>query len=166
MPHPSSDAHQSSPPPFNRLIDPLRTNAPLISPETSRVFMHKPADQVSPSKISTQTETTTKNILDEACSHLIRIDERLKPVIEKHYCRVFSPEGLAEEIDPFRSLASGIISQQVGKSVCFPTSTFCPFVAIAPDSLEVHTEHNVTGFNILLNHITNTALYTRLHHEL
>lgn len=111
--HPSSDIHQSSPPPFNRLIDPLRTNAPLISPETSRVFMNKPADQASPSKTPTQPKTTTKNILDEACSHLIDVDERLKPVIEKHYCRVFSPEGLAEEIDPFRSLASGIISQQV-----------------------------------------------------
>lgn len=33
--------------------------------------------------------------------------------IDAHHCRIFSPEGLAEKIDPFESLASGIISQQV-----------------------------------------------------
>lgn len=37
----------------------------------------------------------------------------MKPLIERHHCRTFSPEGLAEEIDPFESLCSGIISQQV-----------------------------------------------------
>lgn len=37
----------------------------------------------------------------------------MKPLVEAHQCRIFSPEGLAEKIDPFESLASGIISQQV-----------------------------------------------------
>lgn len=37
----------------------------------------------------------------------------MKPLIQAHHCRIFSPEGLAEKIDPFESLASGIISQQV-----------------------------------------------------
>jgi DNA-3-methyladenine glycosylase II len=37
----------------------------------------------------------------------------MKPLIEKHHCRIFSPEGLAEQIDPFESLCSSIISQQV-----------------------------------------------------
>lgn len=37
----------------------------------------------------------------------------MKPLIDAHPCRIFSPEGLAEEIDPFESLCSGIISQQV-----------------------------------------------------
>ncbi|KAK7744588.1 3-methyladenine DNA glycosylase [Cytospora paraplurivora] len=41
------------------------------------------------------------------------INPRLKPLIEAHHCRIFSAEGLAEKIDPFESLASGIISQQV-----------------------------------------------------
>ncbi|KAI3394735.1 hypothetical protein diail_2264 [Diaporthe ilicicola] len=41
-----------------RLADPNLTNAPLLSPETSRVISHKP--------------TTTANILEEACSHLIK----------------------------------------------------------------------------------------------
>jgi DNA-3-methyladenine glycosylase II len=37
----------------------------------------------------------------------------MRPLVAKHHCRMFSPEGLAERIDPFESLASGIISQQV-----------------------------------------------------
>lgn len=37
----------------------------------------------------------------------------MRPLIEAHPCRVFSAEGLAEQIDPFESLCSGIISQQV-----------------------------------------------------
>jgi DNA-3-methyladenine glycosylase II len=69
-------------------------------------------DQVSPSK--KPSATTTKNLLDEAVAHLIKTEPKLKPVIEKHPCRVFSAEGLTDEIDPFNSLVSGIISQQVG----------------------------------------------------
>lgn len=56
---------------------------------------------------------TTANILDEACAHLIKIDPRMEPLVKANHCRVFSPEGLAEKIDPFESLCSGIISQQV-----------------------------------------------------
>ena len=37
----------------------------------------------------------------------------MKPVVEKHPCHVFSAKGLAEAIDPFRSLTSGIMGQQV-----------------------------------------------------
>ncbi|KAI0153178.1 DNA glycosylase [Xylariaceae sp. FL1272] len=37
----------------------------------------------------------------------------MKPLVDAHHCRVFSPEGLAEQIDPFESLCSGILSQQV-----------------------------------------------------
>ena len=57
--------------------------------------------------------TTTTHLLDEACAHLIKTDPMLQPLIEKHYCRVFSREGLAEECDPFRSLCSSIMAQQV-----------------------------------------------------
>ncbi|KAL2021790.1 hypothetical protein VTK56DRAFT_6564 [Thermocarpiscus australiensis] len=103
----------------NRLADPSRTNAPLRSPKTSRIIASKPVDAVSPSKLRegvappTTTTTTTATILEEACAHLIKVDPRMKPLIDKHHCRIFSPEGLAEQIDPFESLASGIISQQV-----------------------------------------------------
>lgn len=99
--------------PSNRVADPHITNAPLLSPETSRVVTSKPADAVSPSKTS-QSKTTTGNILEKACTHLIKTDPRLKPLIDKHHCALFSAEGLAKEIDPFRALTSGIISQQVG----------------------------------------------------
>lgn len=94
-----------------RVADPLSTNAPLLSPETSRIVAPKPIDAVSPSKAA--RTTTTANILAEACAHLIRVDSRMRPLVEKHHCRLFSPEGLAEKIDPFEALTSGIISQQV-----------------------------------------------------
>jgi DNA-3-methyladenine glycosylase II len=100
-----------APPAANRLAVPNGTNAPLVSPETHRLISSKPMDQVSPSK--KPNATTTKNLLDEALAHLIKTEPKLKPVIEKHPCRVFSAEGLADEIDPFNSLVSGIISQQV-----------------------------------------------------
>ncbi|KAK7454869.1 hypothetical protein CaCOL14_005932 [Colletotrichum acutatum] len=111
----------------SRLADPKLTNAPVISPETSRIIASRSAEAASPSKAPTGSvpargegtgggsakRTTTDNILEEACRHLIEVDERMKPLIEKNYCRVFSPEGLAEKVDPFESLCSGIISQQV-----------------------------------------------------
>ncbi|KAK1999279.1 HhH-GPD superfamily base excision DNA repair protein [Colletotrichum falcatum] len=99
----------------NRLADPRLTNAPVISPETSRVITSHPSEDVSPSKPSAGSgkRTTTANILEEACCHLIKVDPRMKSLIEKNHCRVFSPEGLAEKVDPFESLCSSIISQQV-----------------------------------------------------
>ncbi|KAK6217198.1 HhH-GPD superfamily base excision DNA repair protein [Colletotrichum tabaci] len=104
----------------NRLADPKLTNAPVISPETSRIIASHPAEDSSPSKAPAAASatgggkhTTTSNILEEACRHLIQVEPRMKPLIEKNHCRVFSPEGLAEKIDPFESLCSGIISQQV-----------------------------------------------------
>ncbi|KAK4179891.1 putative DNA-3-methyladenine glycosylase [Triangularia setosa] len=107
---------------INRLANPNRTNALLLSPQTSRIISSAtPSVQppASPSAIPlegikpTPSTTTTTNLLEEACAHLIRVDPRMKPLIEKHHCRIFSPEGLSEKIDPFESLASGIISQQV-----------------------------------------------------
>ncbi|KAK4670576.1 3-methyladenine DNA glycosylase [Podospora pseudopauciseta] len=107
----------------NRLADPNRTNALLLSPQTSRLISSTTGASVqpptSPSAIplegikTTPSTTTTTNLLEEACAHLIKVDPRMKPLIEKHHCHIFSPEGLSEKIDPFESLASGIISQQV-----------------------------------------------------
>ncbi|KAK8056880.1 DNA glycosylase [Apiospora rasikravindrae] len=95
-----------------RLADPNATNATLLSPETSRVVASREVEFLSPTK-SSGVKATTANILDEACTHLIKIDPRMEPLIKANHCRVFSPEGLAEKIDPFESLCSGIISQQV-----------------------------------------------------
>ncbi|CAK7205019.1 3-methyladenine DNA glycosylase [Sporothrix eucalyptigena] len=98
-------------PVVNRLANPDITNAPLISPETSRIVSALPLDGLNTP--AAKLKTTTGNILDEACAHLIKVDPRIKPVIDAHYCEVFSPKSLAEKVDPFESLASGIISQQV-----------------------------------------------------
>ena len=110
----SGDIDDPTPPPPTRRIEPNHSNANLITPGGTQV---QPAysnfEEASPSKAPTRPATTSKTLLDEACAHLISVDARLKAVIEKHYCRVFSPEGLAETIDPFRSLASGIMAQQV-----------------------------------------------------
>ncbi|KAL7901710.1 DNA glycosylase [Trichoderma sp. TUCIM 5745] len=100
-----------------RLADPRFSNATLLSPQTSRIVASRNAEPESPSKAASiggkSTTTTTATLLREACDYLIKVDERMKPLIEKHYCHVFSPEGLAEKIDPFESLVSSIISQQV-----------------------------------------------------
>lgn len=107
---------------------------------TSRLVSQKPTSatnsELSPSKVrANEHETTTDNILEEALSHLIKVDPRLKAVIEKHPCRVFAKEGLMEVIDPFRSLVSGIISQQVSnvsfhKVVRYFHIPFCRYVSI------------------------------------
>ncbi|KAL9596424.1 MAG: hypothetical protein Q9219_005808 [cf. Caloplaca sp. 3 TL-2023] len=57
--------------------------------------------------------TSTGRLLEQACAHLTQADPRLQPLIEKHHCYLFSSEGLAEEVDPFQSLCSGIMAQQV-----------------------------------------------------
>ncbi|KAK1756860.1 DNA-3-methyladenine glycosylase [Echria macrotheca] len=117
----------------DRLADPNRTNAPLFSPETSRIVASKPLDAVSPSKLRDANPTTTANILEEACAHLIKVDQRMKPLIDRHHCRIFSPEGLAEQVDPFEALASGIISQQVSGAAA--KAIKARFVALFEDGL-------------------------------
>jgi DNA-3-methyladenine glycosylase II len=112
VPYSSGDIDDSTAPPLNRLVVPNGTNALLVTPETHRLIANKAVDQVSPSK-KANIKSTTGTLLEEALSHLLKVEPKLKPVIEKHHCHVFSPDGLAEEIDPFRSLVSGIISQQV-----------------------------------------------------
>ncbi|KAG0652386.1 3MEA DNA glycosylase [Hyphodiscus hymeniophilus] len=96
----------------NRLAAPDGTNATLLTPETHSVIAAKPLDEVSPTKAS--NAKTTANILGDALAHLIKVEPKMKPIIDKHPCKVFSPAGLAEEVDPFNSLVSGIISQQAG----------------------------------------------------
>ncbi|MCJ1400788.1 3-methyladenine DNA glycosylase [Xylographa trunciseda] len=99
----------------SRPAEPHLTNAPLKTPGGSRLTAF-PAEGIdaSPSKSGKpRPTTTTGQLLDEACAHLIAVEPKLKPVIEKHRCQIFAPEGLAEEVDPFRSLSSGIMAQQV-----------------------------------------------------
>ncbi|KAK5628807.1 hypothetical protein RRF57_004522 [Xylaria bambusicola] len=104
----------------NRLADSNTTLATLLSPETSRVVTSKKARTRSPSASPTKQENVsvpkapaTANILEEGNKFLISVDPRMRPLVENNHCRIFSPEGLAERIDPFEALCSGIISQQV-----------------------------------------------------
>lgn len=100
-----------------RKVDPHATNAPLQTPGGSRLTSYPSSifesGSQTPSASQQSDSLTTENLLARACEHLVSIDPRLKTVIDKHHCRMFSPEGLAEEIDPFMALASGIIGQQV-----------------------------------------------------
>lgn len=41
------------------------------------------------------------------------MDPRFHTLLEKNHCHVYSPEGLAEGVDPFKALVCGILSQQV-----------------------------------------------------
>ncbi|KAJ4415302.1 3-methyladenine DNA glycosylase [Neurospora sp. IMI 360204] len=141
----SSPAAQKKPKPaaVSRLADPTKTNAPLLSPQTSRVVSSSPIrprdfeEGLSPSKpralgrTKDADSTTTENMLEKACAHLIAVDPRMKPLIDKHPCRIFSPEGLAEQIDPFESLVSSIISQQVSGAAA--KSIKAKFVALFDD---------------------------------
>ena len=122
-----------------RLANPDISNAPLLSPETSRVVSSKLLADASPTK-APGDRTTTANILDQACAHLIKVDERMRPLVEKNHCHAFSPEGLAEKIDPFESLASGIISQQVSGAAAKAIKG--RFVALFEDGL---TEADASG---------------------
>ncbi|EED23668.1 DNA-3-methyladenine glycosylase, putative [Talaromyces stipitatus ATCC 10500] len=105
-----------TPPPsrLDRPVEPHRTNATLVTPRGSSVVAYPSLEDTSPSKTGLPRPiATTGNLLEKALEHLTSVDARLKPLIEQHHCRIFSPEGLAEQIDPFDSLISSIMAQQV-----------------------------------------------------
>ena len=108
----TGDIDGASPPPERR-VEAGHANATLITPGGTQV---QPSfsnfEEPSPSR-PTANGLHTGALLETACTHLLTVDPSLKSLIEKHHCRVFSPEGLSEEIDPFRSLSSGIMAQQV-----------------------------------------------------
>lgn len=106
---------QATPPPLDRPVEFHRTNATLLTPHGSSLVAYPPGtEDLSPSKTGRPRPTaTTGTLLEKALAHLIAADPRLEPVIQQHHCHLFSPEGLAEEIDPFEALVSSIIGQQV-----------------------------------------------------
>lgn len=119
----------------SRIVMPDKTNAPLRTPKGSKVVAQS-QNSDSPSKMPVfgVSQTTTENLLDRAEQHLISADPKLKPLIDKQRCRIFSPEGLAEEILPFKSLTSGIMAQQV--SVAAANSIQKKFVALFNEGRE------------------------------
>lgn len=113
-PYSSGDIDDATPPP-DRPVEPHITNAPLITPGgTQHVAYEDILPDSSPSKAGVPRPTATTNtVLDKAYAHLINVDPRMKAIIDQHPCHVFSAKGLTEVIDPFRSLSSGIMGQQV-----------------------------------------------------
>ncbi|KAK3659774.1 3-methyladenine DNA glycosylase [Elasticomyces elasticus] len=109
----TGDIDDATPPPADRPAEPHHTNATLVTPGGTQVQPTYSNFEESPSKPTREPTTTSSCLLDEAVAHLLNVDSTLKPVLDKHHCRVFSPAGLAESIDPFRSLSSGIMAQQV-----------------------------------------------------
>ncbi len=125
----TGDIDDVTPPPPTRPAEPHHTNATLVTPGGTQVAPTYSNFEESPSKSGRQP-TTTKCMLDDACAHLVKVDPKLKTVVDQHQCRVFSPEGLAETIDPFRSLASGIMAQQVSGAAA--RSIKNKFIALYP----------------------------------
>ncbi|KAL9108659.1 MAG: hypothetical protein Q9227_006605 [Pyrenula ochraceoflavens] len=108
----SGDIDDATPPPLDRPIEPNRAAATLVTPGGSHAVAY--SQDESPSKTGLPRPTTTTGaLLEKAYEHIVKADPRMKPLVEKHHCHVFSPEGLAEEIDAFRSLVSAVLAQQV-----------------------------------------------------
>lgn len=127
---------------FDRPAGRHRTNAPMRTQCGSHpVAYSKEIIEPSPSKSGIpRAEVTTLNLLEQACDHLIQIDSRFEYLIEKHPCRIFSAEGLADEIDPFQSLCGGIISQQVsGAAAASIKNRFVGLFPSAPVEEELKT---------------------------
>lgn len=134
----TGDIDDAMPAPPTRPAEPRHTNVTLLTPGGTEVPPTYSNFEESPSKPGVRPTTTTKSLLDDACAHLISVEPRLRTVIEQHYCRVFSPEGLAERIDPFRSLTSGIMAQQVSGAAA--SSIKNKFIALFPP------EHCPSGY--------------------
>jgi DNA-3-methyladenine glycosylase II len=117
-----------------RPAEPHATNAPLSTPGGSRVVAYhssptKPDDpspvkkrkakEIVPPDVGTLKPPTTDidTLLKEAEAFLIKVDPKLRGLIENHHCKMFSPDGLREVVDPFTALASSIMGQQVRSSV-------------------------------------------------
>ncbi|KAL8243812.1 hypothetical protein R6Q59_010070 [Mikania micrantha] len=113
-PYSSGNIDDATPPPIDRPVEPHITNATLVTPGGTQITAYDMDPDTSPTKNGLpKPSATTGTLLEQACAHLIKVDPGMKPLIEQHRCAIFSPEGLAEEIDPFRSLSSGIMGQQV-----------------------------------------------------
>ncbi|KAH7084934.1 DNA-3-methyladenine glycosylase [Paraphoma chrysanthemicola] len=136
-------------PTLSRPADPHTTNAPLSTPNGSRVVAYssspiKPSDpspvkrrkakEVVPPDVGTLRSATTNidTLLEDAETFLVSVDPKLKGLVEKHKCTTFSPEGLREVVEPFEKLASGIIGQQVSGAAA--ASIRAKFTALFADT--------------------------------
>lgn len=99
-------------------MDPYQANAPLLVPESTEVVARTPVPDALPfleESKEVKGVLTTGNVLQKALDHLVEVEPKLKPIIYKHHCGVFDVNGLKEVIDPWVSLTSSIIGQQVSR---------------------------------------------------
>ncbi|QDS76363.1 hypothetical protein FKW77_003174 [Venturia effusa] len=121
-----------------RKAAPNITNAPLQTPDGTKVVKY-PSDLFesalpSPHKVAA-AGTTTENLLEKACAHLVSVDPKLQAVIDKHHCKMFSPDGLQEIVEPFAALSSGIMAQQVsGAAASSIKNKFNALFTLPPDT--------------------------------
>ncbi|RMZ69486.1 hypothetical protein GMOD_00006304 [Pyrenophora seminiperda CCB06] len=129
---------------------PHATNAPLSTPNGSHTVSAyptssplKPSDP-SPAKKRKAKElmvppdvgaipnpsTDIAHLLKDAEEFLIKVDPKIEMLVMKHHCKIFSPEGLSEVVDPFTALSSGIIGQQVSGQAA--SSIRSKFTALFP----------------------------------
>lgn len=85
-----------------RPASPHGTNAPLAATSSVLVIPEKRDSAV-----------TTATLLERGVAHLLSVDPTLTDLISAHPCPIFSRSGIEDVVDPFESLVSGIISQQV-----------------------------------------------------
>lgn len=86
-----------------------------VKPEDPSPVKKRKAKELVPPDVGALKPASTDidTLLKEAEAYLISVDPKLKGLIEKHHCKMFSPEGLREVVDPFTALASSIMGQQV-----------------------------------------------------
>ncbi|XP_014560803.1 hypothetical protein COCVIDRAFT_34127 [Bipolaris victoriae FI3] len=144
--HPLDDLSSLQP----RPAEPHATNAPLATPNGSHTVQAygsspvKPGDATPARKRKAKelvppdvgaipsASTNIDRLLKDAEAHLVSVDPKLKTLIEKHHCKIFSPEGLREVVDPFTALSSGIIGQQVSSQAA--ASIRSKFTALFPST--------------------------------
>ncbi|KAK9492399.1 DNA glycosylase [Lipomyces doorenjongii] len=76
--------------------------------------------------------------LEAAIAHLVSIDSRFTELAALHPCEMFSEHNLELPVDPFESLGSSIISQQISGAAA--RSIKRKFLALFNGESDVHTE--------------------------
>jgi DNA-3-methyladenine glycosylase II len=124
--------------PVDRPADPNATNAPLATPGGTRHTAY--SKQSPPPSYVPAPRTDTAHLLTTACEHLCKVDPRMRILIDAHPCPLFTPEALAEPVDPFRSLVSGILAQQVSGAAA--ASIKRKFVALFNKDIDDAAHHH------------------------
>lgn len=145
----------------SRPAEPHSTNAPVSTSNGSTLTAYppvksEPEPETSPAKrrkakevppdvgVVNQPSATIDTLLRDAEAYLVEVDPKLGPLVEKHKCRVFSPEGMREVVDPFTALSSGIIGQQVSISSLGIFMDGCSGVVVHDDDPEKRSKANYT----------------------